>query len=102
MCPRCATRTTWSTGGGEWAGWSAAGNNGTPYDFRSKLLPPDWERFTPLMENSIHRVPAVEKAEIIQLLNGPEGFTPDGEFLLGPTDVGGFWVAGGFCGHGRA
>jgi glycine cleavage system T protein len=71
-------------------------------EFKYKLLPPDWDRFTPLMENSIHRVPAVEKAEIIQLLNGPEGFTPDGEFLLGPTDVRGFWVACAFCAHGLA
>jgi 4-methylaminobutanoate oxidase (formaldehyde-forming) len=54
------------------------------------------------MENSIKRVPAVETAEIIQLLNGPEGFTPDGEFLLGPTAVKGFWVACAFCAHGLA
>lgn len=78
------------------------GLDGIPVDFKYKLLPPDWERFTPLMENSIHRVPAVEKAEIVQLLNGPEGFTPDGEFLLGPTDVRGFWVACAFCAHGLA
>ena len=78
------------------------GLDGIPDDFKYKLLPPDWERFTPLMENSIHRVPAVEKAEIVQLLNGPEGFTPDGEFLLGPTDVKGFWVAAAFCAHGLA
>jgi 4-methylaminobutanoate oxidase (formaldehyde-forming) len=78
------------------------GLDGIPEDFRYKLLPPDWERFTPLMENSIRRVPSVEKAEIVQLLNGPEGFTPDGEFLLGPTDVKGFWVACAFCAHGLA
>jgi 4-methylaminobutanoate oxidase (formaldehyde-forming) len=78
------------------------GLDGFPPDFKYKLLPPDWERFTPLMENSIQRVPAVEIAEIIQLLNGPEGFTPDGEFLLGPTDVRGFWVACAFCAHGLA
>jgi glycine cleavage system T protein len=71
-------------------------------EFKYKLLPPDWDRFTPLMENSVMRVPAVEKAEIRQLLNGPEGFTPDGEFLLGPTDVRGFWVACAFCAHGLA
>jgi sarcosine dehydrogenase len=47
------------------------GLNGIPRDFKYKLLPPDWERFTPLMENSIKRVPAVETAEVIQLLNGP-------------------------------
>ena len=76
------------------------GLNGIPRDFKYQLLPPDWERFTPLMENSIKRVPAVETAEVIQLLNGPEGFTPDGEFLLGPTSVKGFWVACAFCAHG--
>ncbi len=78
------------------------GLKGIPKDFKYQLLPPDWERFTPLMENSIKRVPAVEHAEIIQLLNGPEGFTPDGEFLLGPTSVKGFWVACAFCAHGLA
>jgi len=78
------------------------GLDGIPKDFKYKLLPPDWDRFTPLMENSIKRVPAVETAEIIQLLNGPEGFTPDGEFLLGPTEVKGFWVACAFCAHGLA
>lgn len=78
------------------------GLNGIPREFKYQLLPPDWERFAPLMENSIKRVPAVERAEIIQLLNGPEGFTPDGEFLLGPTSVKGFWVACAFCAHGLA
>ena len=78
------------------------GMQGIPKDFKYQLLPPDWDRFAPLMENSIKRVPAVETAEIIQLLNGPEGFTPDGEFLLGPTEVKGFWVACAFCAHGLA
>jgi glycine cleavage system T protein len=78
------------------------GLKGIPKDFKYQLLPPDWDRFAPLMENSIRRVPAVETAEIIQLLNGPEGFTPDGEFLLGPTTVKGFWVACAFCAHGLA
>lgn len=78
------------------------GLKGIPRDFKYQLLPPDWERFMPLMENSIKRVPAVETAEVIQLLNGPEGFTPDGEFLLGPTSVKGFWVACAFCAHGLA
>ncbi len=78
------------------------GMNGIPKDFKFQLLPPDWERFTPLMENSIRRVPAIENAEVIKLLNGPEGFTPDGEFLLGPTTVKGFWVACAFCAHGLA
>ena len=57
---------------------------------------------------SAHRLLAMlqkfrsHRSEIIQLLNGPEGFTPDGEFLLGPTAVKGFWVACAFCAHGLA
>ena len=81
------------------APWSL---DGIPQDFNNKLLPPDWDRFTPLMENAIKRVPILENAEIVMLLNGPEGFTPDGEYLLGPTAVKGFWVAAAFCAHGLA
>ena len=76
--------------------------DGIPADFNHKLLPPDWDRFTPLMENAIRRVPALERAEVVMLLNGPEGFTPDGEFLLGPTAIKGFWIAAAFCAHGLA
>lgn len=76
--------------------------DGIPPDFNNKLLPPDWERFTPLMENAIKRVPALERAEVVMLLNGPEGFTPDSEYLLGPTLVPGFWIAAAFCAHGLA
>ena len=35
------------------------------------------------MENAIARVPALETAGVKQLLNGPESFTPDGNFILG-------------------
>ena len=38
----------------------------------------------------------------IQLINGPEAFTPDGEFILGESEVAGFFVAAGFCAHGIA
>ena len=54
------------------------------------------------MENAIVRVPSLEDAEVVRLINGPEAFTPDGEFILGPTAVRGFWVAAGFCAHGLA
>jgi glycine cleavage system aminomethyltransferase T/glycine/D-amino acid oxidase-like deaminating enzyme len=78
------------------------GLDGIPGDFNGKLLPEDWDRFEPLMVSAIVRVPGLETAEVIKLVNGPEAFTPDGEFILGPTDVGGFWVAAGFCAHGLA
>ena len=81
------------------APWSL---EGIPPDFNGKLLEEDWPRFEPLLENAIRRVPALEEMEVVRLINGPEAFTPDGEFILGPTDVRGFWVAAGFCAHGLA
>ncbi|MBH68275.1 MAG: FAD-dependent oxidoreductase [Rhodospirillaceae bacterium] len=52
-------------------------------DFAFQLLPEDWEHFEPMMVNALHRLPALEVAEVRMLLNGPESFTPDGSFLLG-------------------
>jgi 4-methylaminobutanoate oxidase (formaldehyde-forming) len=81
------------------APWSL---DGIPADFNGKLLAEDWPRFEELMENALVRVPELGDAEVIRLINGPEAFTPDGEFILGPSDVRGFWVAAGFCAHGLA
>jgi glycine cleavage system aminomethyltransferase T/glycine/D-amino acid oxidase-like deaminating enzyme len=73
-----------------------------PADFNGTLLPEDWERFEELMTNAVIRVPELEDAEVVRLVNGPEAFTPDGEFILGESDVRGFWIASGFCAHGLA
>ena len=81
------------------APWSL---DGIPADFNGKLLAEDWPRFEELMVNALVRVPDLADAEVIRLINGPEAFTPDGEFILGPSDVRGFWVAAGFCAHGLA
>ncbi len=78
------------------------GLDGIPPDFNGQLLPEDWERFEELMTNAVVRVPELEEAEVVKLVNGPEAFTPDGEFILGESDVRGFWVAAGFCAHGLA
>src|SRR2546427_1221775 len=78
------------------------GLEGIPPDFNGKLLEAEWERFEPLMNNAIVRTPALKDASVVRLVNGPEAFTPDGEFILGPTEVRGFWVAAGFCAHGLA
>ena len=81
---------------------SVWGLGGIASDFNSRLLEPDWDRFAPLFEAAISRVPALADAEIVTLINGPEAFTPDGEFILGESAVAGFWVAAGFCAHGIA
>jgi 4-methylaminobutanoate oxidase (formaldehyde-forming) len=78
------------------------GLDGIPGDFNGKLLPEDWPRFEELMTNAVVRVPMLEEAEVVRLVNGPEAFTPDGEFILGESSVRGFWVAAGFCAHGLA
>ena len=81
---------------------AAWGLDGIPPDFNGKLLEEDWDRFEELLRNAVVRVPMLAEAEVVRLVNGPEAFTPDGEFILGPTDVRGFWVAAGFCAHGLA
>jgi glycine cleavage system T protein len=76
--------------------------DGPPGDFNHTLLPDDWDRFEPLAEGAFSLVPDLQKAEVVKMINGPEAFTPDGEFVLGESDVRGFFVAAGFCAHGIA
>jgi 4-methylaminobutanoate oxidase (formaldehyde-forming) len=78
------------------------GLDGIPADFNGRLLEPDWPRFEEIMRGAIRRVPAIENAGINRMINGPEAFTPDNEFILGESDVRGFFVAAGFCAHGIA
>ena len=80
--------------------WS---NDGAPDGEAFRLLEPDWDHFQPMMENLIARVPALANAGIRQLLNGPESFTPDGNFILGEAPgLAGFFVAAGFNAFGIA
>jgi glycine cleavage system T protein len=78
------------------------GLGGIASDFNNRLLPEDWPRFESLSENAVTRVPALEPADVVKLVNGPEAFTPDNEFVLGESSVRGFFVAAGFCAHGIA
>ncbi|MFI6295094.1 FAD-dependent oxidoreductase [Nonomuraea sp. NPDC050790] len=73
-----------------------------PQDFNGRLLPEDWDRFAEISDNARVRVPAMGDVGIRKMINGPEAFTPDNEFCLGETEVGGFYVAAGFCAHGIA
>jgi 4-methylaminobutanoate oxidase (formaldehyde-forming) len=77
--------------------------DGVPNDFIHRLLPSNWPLFEPLARNTAVRVPAFEHAEVNRIINGPEAFTPDGEFMIGETPgVRGFFVATGFCAYGIA
>ena len=76
--------------------------DGIPADFNGRLLEDDWDRFEEIVVNSRRRVPQMEDVQVTRMINGPEGFTPDNEFCLGETSVGGLFVAAGFCAHGLA
>ena len=81
------------------APWSL---DGIPADFNGKLLAPDMPRFEEIMAGAIRRVPSIADARVSRIINGPEGFTPDNEFILGESEIRGFFVAAGFCAHGIA
>ena len=74
-----------------------------PNNFEFQLLDEDWDQFEPLMTNAIHRTPCLETAEIKMLLNGPESFTPDGNFILGEAPgLRRYYVCAGFNSAGIA
>jgi 4-methylaminobutanoate oxidase (formaldehyde-forming) len=74
-----------------------------PEDFAFTLLKEDWEQFDPLLRGALERVPALESAEVRLLLNGPESFTPDGNFILGEAPgLRGYFIAAGFNSGGIA
>jgi 4-methylaminobutanoate oxidase (formaldehyde-forming) len=76
---------------------------GLPEGFHFALLETDTEHFEPLMRLALGRVPALETAGIKQFINGPESFTPDGNFILGETpEVRGLFVGAGFNAFGIA
>ena len=74
-----------------------------PDGFEFQLLPEDWDHFEILMQNAIHRTPCLETAEVKLLLNGPESFTLDGNFILGEApELAGYFVCAGFNSAGIA
>jgi 4-methylaminobutanoate oxidase (formaldehyde-forming) len=74
-----------------------------PERFEFQLLPEDWDHFEVLMRNALHRTPCLETAPVKLLLNGPESFTPDGNFILGEApELRGYFVCAGFNSAGIA
>jgi len=74
-----------------------------PSTFQFELLDEDWDQFEPLMKTAMHRTPCLETADIKMLLNGPESFTPDGNFILGEApEVRNYFVCAGFNSAGIA
>jgi len=72
------------------------GMDGIPEDFCFDQLPDDFDHFEPVLETAIRRMPALEHAGIQTFFNGPESFTPDNRYYLGPAPgLDGLFVAAG-------
>ena len=77
--------------------------DGIPKGFHYTLLNSNFDHFEQLMELALGRVPALESAGIKELVNGPESFTPDGNFILGEApELKNFFVGAGFNAYGIA
>ncbi len=77
--------------------------DGIPKGFHFSLLDSNWDHFEPAIEQCMERVPLLAEAGIKELINGPESFTPDGNFILGEApEVKNFYVGAGFNAFGIA
>ena len=75
---------------------------GTPMDFGHELLEPKLDNIQDRLAIGFKRMPALEKAGIKNIINGPFTFGPDGSPLIGPVPgLKNYWVAvgvmAGFC-----
>ncbi len=74
-----------------------------PYPFSFALLEDDWGHFAPPLKEGKHRLPILEEVGFERFVNGPEAFTPDANFLLGPApSVPSVWIAAGMNSAGLA
>jgi 4-methylaminobutanoate oxidase (formaldehyde-forming) len=74
-----------------------------PHDWEFRLFDDDFDHFEQHMEQAIARVPALATAGVRQMINGPESFTPDGNFILGAApECSNMFVGAGFNAFGIA
>ncbi len=77
--------------------------NGIPDPFEFQLLESNFDHFEQLVELALPRVPKLHEAGVKQLINGPESFTPDGNFILGEApEMQNVFVGAGFNAFGIA
>lgn len=78
-------------------------DDSVPSDFSFGLLPDDWSTFAEPWAAGKHRIPALRNARFPKFVNGPESFTPDNNFLMGPpANTEGLFVLSGFNSVGIA
>ncbi len=68
----------------------------TPWEFGRELFQPDLDRISHNLELGYQHFPALAKAGIKRVINGPFTFTPDGNPLVGPVQgLKNYWLACG-------
>lgn len=74
-----------------------------PDDWEFRLFDDDFDHFEQHMTQAIERIPALAQAGVKQMINGPESFTPDGNFILGSApECPNMFVGAGFNAFGIA
>lgn len=74
-----------------------------PQKFQFQLFDDDWDHFEQHLEQAIARIPVLENTGVKQMINGPESFTPDGNFILGSApECANMYVGAGFNAFGIA
>ncbi|WP_366554896.1 GcvT family protein [Aquibaculum sediminis] len=74
-----------------------------PERWEFQLFDDDFDHFEQHMTQAVERVPALNTAGMKQMINGPESFTPDGNFILGRAhECANMYVGAGFNAFGIA
>ena len=74
-----------------------------PSTFEFQLFDDDYDHFEQHLAEALARVPALANTGIKQMINGPESFTPDGNFILGRApELKNFYMGCGFNAFGIA
>jgi dimethylglycine dehydrogenase len=59
--------------------------DGVPADFHGKLLSPDLDQIEGSLLAAADRIPVFGEVGLRAVVNGPDGYTPDGKCLMGPV-----------------
>jgi glycine/D-amino acid oxidase-like deaminating enzyme len=71
--------------------------DGVPAGFSRRLLPPDMSQIEDVLEAATTRIPVLRDIGIRSIVNGPDGYTPDGRCLMGEVPgLRNFHVLAGF------
>lgn len=84
-----------------WTTGLAGGDVPDEWEFR--LFDDDFDHFEQHMTQAMIRIPELENVGVKQMINGPESFTPDGNFILGSApECANMFVGAGFNAFGIA